>query len=268
MDNTKDRLLRIAIEAAKRGGDVLMKYWENGERLDVDEKGKNDYVTQVDREAEKEIVSFIHSSVPDHDVVAEEFSRKKSGSRYVWLIDPLDGTTNYIHRFPVFCVSVSLLIDGEISVAAVFDPIRNDIFQAVKDKGAHLNQKKLTVSHPGSFGRAVLATGFPFREQHRLENYLKTFEHFVRTTSGIRRAGSAAIDLCYTAAGIFDGFWEMGLSSWDIAAGALLVREAGGIVTDFHEGNRFLETGDVVAASPFIHAELMKVIREAYPDSD
>lgn len=260
-----DELLKTAIEASKRGGAVLKRFWSNGETLKVDEKGKNDYVTQVDREAEKEIVSFIHSRYPDHDVIAEEFSRKKTGSRFVWLIDPLDGTTNFIHRFPIFCVSIALLVDGQISVAAVYDPMSEDLFQAVKGNGAYLNERKISVSRPGSLGRCLLATGFPFKQQHRLPSYLVTFEGFVRTTSGIRRAGSAAIDLCYTAAGIFDGFWEQGLSPWDIAAGTLLVREAGGIVTDFYGEEKFLESGDIVAASPAIHSEMMKIINKAYP---
>jgi len=261
----RKELLAVAVEAAKHGGSVLRRFYDDGVALKVDEKGTNDYVTQVDREAEKEIVSFINSRFPDHDVMAEEFSRKKSGSRFVWCIDPLDGTTNFIHRFPVFCVSVALLIDGEISVAAVYDPMNEDLFHAVKEGGAYRNDAKISVSNPGSLARCLLATGFPFKQQHRLPAYLITFDGFCRTTSGIRRAGSAAIDLCYTAAGIFDGFWEQGLSPWDIAAGTLLVREAGGIVTDFYGGEKFLETGDIVAASPIIHSEMMKIVREAYP---
>ncbi len=256
--------LNAAIEAARRGGSVLKTFWERNERLAVDEKGRNDYVTQVDREGEKEIVSYLNAKFPDHDVMAEEFSRKKSGSRFVWQVDPLDGTTNFIHRWPVFCVSIALLIDDEISVAAVYDPIKDDLFHAVKGQGAYVNDTKISVSQPGSLGRCLLATGFPFKEQKQLGTYLIMFDGFCRDTSGIRRAGSAAIDLAYTAAGIFDGFWEMGLSSWDIAAGALLVREAGGIVTDLHGGDGFLESGDIAAASPLIHSEMMKIIQKAY----
>lgn len=262
--NLKD-LLDVAIKAAKTGGLILKRYWKDESHLDVDEKGKNDFVTQVDRDSEKEIVSFLRSRFPDHDIVAEEFSRDKKGSRFLWLIDPLDGTTNYINRFPMFCVSISLLIDGEISIGAVHDPLRDETFQAIKGQGAFLNAKKISVTHPESLSGCLLATGFPFKEQHRIKNYLESFERFMRLTAGVRRAGSAALDLCYTAAGIFDGFWEMGLSPWDIAAGALFIREAGGVVTDFQGGDRFLDTGDIIAAPPAVHREMIDIIKKTFP---
>ncbi len=264
VNNLKD-FLDSAIKAAKIGGSVLKRYWKDRSYLDVDEKGKNDFVTQVDRDSEKEIVSFLHSRFPDHDIVAEEFSREKKGSRFLWLIDPLDGTTNYINQFPMFCVSTSLLIDGKIYVGAVYDPMRDELFQAIKGHGAFLNGRKISVTHPKSLSGCLLATGFPFKQQPRMKNYLESFETFMKRTAGVRRAGSAALDLCYTAAGIFDGFWEMGLSSWDIAAGTLFVWEAGGVVTDFRGGDQFLETGDIVAASPIVHKEMIQIIKKAYP---
>ncbi len=257
--------LEAAIKAAKMGGTVLNRYWKDDIRLEVDEKGINDFVTQVDKDSEKEIVSFLRSRFTDHDIVAEEFSRERAGSRFLWLIDPLDGTTNYIHRLPLFCVSIALLIDGEISVGAVHDPAREETFHAIKGQGAFLNGKKLSVTRPKSLAGCLLATGFPFRQQPRMKNYLEAFETFMRRTAGIRRAGSAALDLCYTAAGIFDGFWEMGLSSWDIAAGVLFIQEAGGIVSDFHGGDQFLDSGDIIAASPALHEEMLTIIKKAYP---
>ncbi len=263
-DNDLQEFLEAAIKAAKKGGVLLNRYWKEEIRLDVDEKGINDFVTQVDKDSEKEIVSFLRSIFPDHDIVAEEFSREKSGSRFLWLIDPLDGTTNYIHRFPMFCVSVALLIDGEISVGAVYDPARDDTFHAIKGQGSFLNEKKMSVTHPKSLAGCLLATGFPFKQQPRIKSYLEAFETFMKRTAGLRRAGSAALDLCYTAAGIFDGFWEMGLSSWDIAAGALFIREAGGIVSDFQGGDKFLETGDIIAASSTLHKEMLQIIKKAY----
>jgi myo-inositol-1(or 4)-monophosphatase len=264
-DKNLQEFLEAAIRAAKTGGVVLSRYWEEETSLDVDEKGINDFVTQVDKDSEKEIVSFLRSRFPGHDIVAEEFSREKAGSRFLWLIDPLDGTTNYIHRFPMFCVSIALLIDGEISVGAVYNPARDETFHAIKSQGAFLNEKKISVTRPESLAGCLLATGFPFRQQPRIKNYLEAFEAFMRRTAGLRRAGSAALDLCYTAAGIFDGFWEMGLSSWDIAAGALFIREAGGIVSDFQGGDNFLETGDIVAAFPTVHKEMIEIIKKAYP---
>jgi myo-inositol-1(or 4)-monophosphatase len=257
--------LDVAIQAAKTGGLVLNRYWRDGIQLDVDEKGINDFVTQVDRDSEREIVSFIRSHFSDHDIVAEEFSKDKAGSRYLWLIDPLDGTTNYIHRFPMFCVSIALLIDGDISVGAVYDPVRDETFQAIKGKGAFLNGKKIAVTRKKSLAGCLLATGFPFKQQPRIKQYLKSFETFMKLSAGVRRAGSAALDLCYTAAGIFDGFWEMGLSPWDIAAGALFIHEAGGVASDFQGGDKFLETGDIVAASAAVHKEMHDIIKKSFP---
>lgn len=254
---------RAACEAATLAGDVLRKRFRE-KNLTVEAKGLHDYVTAVDREAEDAAVGFIRSRFPEHIVMSEEGSPEARGGDYRWVIDPLDGTTNFIHGVTPFSVSVALEDASGPLAAAILDPIHNETFRASRGNGSFCNDEPIRVSGAQVGDGVLLATGFPFRELSRLDRYLETFEAFARSTAGIRRAGSAAIDLARTACGRYDGFWEIGLSRWDIAAGVLIVREAGGVVTDLLGTQTELETGDIVAGGPGIHLFMLEVTRRAF----
>lgn len=254
----------IACEAARIGGKVLLDKFRTEEASRIETKGLHDYVTDVDRQAEAAIVGFIESRFPDHTVMAEEGSPNAERARYRWVVDPLDGTTNFSHGVFPFAVSVGLEDDEGLLAAAVYDPLHDEIFHAHRGGGARLNGSPIGCSRPDRPGKALIATGFPFRELSRLDEYLDAFGKVIRTTAGLRRAGSASIDLAYTACGRYDGFWEVGLARWDLAAGALLVLEAGGVVTDLLGDDSFLETGDIVAGGPGIHSTLLEITRSAF----
>ena len=253
-----------ARDAAQAAGAVLRERY--GSTIRVEQKGLHDYVTQVDRDAEDAALSLIRQRFPDHAILAEESGATAGdtpgGPR--WIVDPLDGTTNFIHRVPTFCVSVGLEDSDGLAVGAIYDPMRDELFHGHRGGGAFLNGVQIRCSQPAGLGDSLLATGFPFRELSRLEAYLKTFEAFVRSTAGIRRAGSAAIDLAYVACGRYDGFWEVGLSAWDVAAGLVLVREAGGLTTNVVGGDVQLDRCDVVAAGPELHAAVLDVTQPAF----
>jgi myo-inositol-1(or 4)-monophosphatase len=254
---------RAACEAAALAGDVLRRRFRD-KSLKVETKGLHDYVTAVDREAEDAAVGFIRSRFPEHVVMSEEGSPEAEGEDFRWVIDPLDGTTNFIHGVTPFSVSVALEdADGPLA-AAILDPIHNETFRASRGNGSFCNDESIRVSETRGGDDALLATGFPFRALSRFDRYLETFEAFARSTAGIRRAGSAAIDLARTACGRYDGFWEIDLSRWDIAAGVLIVREAGGVVTDPLGTQTMLETGDIVAAGPGMHQFMLEVTRRAF----
>ena len=259
---TLDFHLSACVACARAGARVLMEYWGKRETYAVQEKGRNDFVTIVDRRAEEAIVRLIHGRFPDHAVIAEESPPSGGSSGYRWYIDPLDGTTNFIHGYPLFCVSVGLADPQGMRAAAVYDPLRNEMFTATRGGGAFLNGEPIRVSPAEKLSKALLVTGFPYRSLHRLDTYLGSFRSFVLGSSGIRRDGSAALDLAYVAGGRYDGFWEMSLSPWDVAAGSLIVREAGGVVTDFQGRDDFLTSGDIVAAPPYVHAAMLRVVRE------
>jgi len=254
---------RAACEAAALAGDVLRRRFRD-KSLKVETKGLHDYVTAVDREAEDAAVGYIRSRFPEHVVMSEEGSPEAEGVDFRWVIDPLDGTTNFIHGVTPFSVSVALEDAGGPLAAAIFDPIHNETFRASRGNGSFCNDESIRVSETRGGDDALLATGFPFRELSRFDRYLETFEAFARSTAGIRRAGSAAIDLARTACGRYDGFWEIGLSRWDIAAGVLIVREAGGVVSDPLGTQTMLETGDIVAAGPGMHQFMLEVTRRAF----
>ena len=262
MDGTNTTFLETALEAARIGGEVLRRYSERATKISVDLKGLNDYVTEVDQASERSIVDFLRKSFPDHSIVAEESEEQTRDQRFHWFVDPLDGTTNYIHGVPIYAVSVGLRAEGKMAVGAVYDPNRDEMFHALAGGGAFLNGKKIHVAERESLKGALLATGFPFRAQDRLKPYLRCFETFILETAGVRRAGSASLDLCWTACGRYDGFWEMSLSSWDIAAGSLIVREAGGTVCDFLGRDGYLKSGNVVAANRRISSSMLEVIRQ------
>jgi myo-inositol-1(or 4)-monophosphatase len=257
---------RVACEAAQKAGALLREGFQHGEPLLAERKGLHDFVTRMDREAEDVIRAHLLDRFPDHAIMAEEGSPDaKSGPGTLrWIVDPLDGTTNFIHGVPIFGVSVAVEDASGIVAGAIHDPVRGETFHAHRGGGAWLDGRAIRCSRPSGPGEALVATGFPFRELARLDRYLHAFEAFVRSTAGLRRAGAATLDLAWTACGRYDGFWEIGLSRWDVAAGVLLIEEAGGTVTDVLGGPSYLDTGDVVAAGSELHPALLAVTRNAF----
>ncbi|MES9957710.1 MAG: inositol monophosphatase family protein [Sedimenticola sp.] len=259
-------MINIAVRAARSAGSVLTRYFDHVDSLTVTSKGVNDFVTEVDKAAEQAIIETLRKAYPDHAILAEE-SGSHEGNDFQWVIDPLDGTTNYLHGIPQFAVSIALKYKGVLDQAVVYDPIKDEMFTASKGSGALLNDRRIRVSDRKGLNGALLGTGFPFRDQTHLDAYLGMFKDLVRDTAGIRRPGSAALDFAYVAAGRFDGFWELGLSEWDFAAGALLVKEAGGTVSDISGGGRFLETGNVIAGGLKLHGEMVRTIKPHLSDA-
>jgi len=252
--------MNIAVRAARNAGNIIVRALEHIDRLTITTKSENDFVTEVDKAAEQEIIRTIRKSYPHHGIMAEE-SGSQSGDEFQWIIDPLDGTTNYLHGFPQFSVSIALRHKQTIEQAVVYDPLRQELFTASRGRGAQLNDRRIRVTARPALAGALLGTGFPFKEQQHLDAYLNTFKALFPMTAGIRRAGSAALDLAYVAAGRLDGFWEIGLQPWDMAAGALLIEEAGGFICDFAGGKDYFETGNVVAANPKLLKSLLEKIQ-------
>ncbi|MCF6256955.1 MAG: inositol-1-monophosphatase [Gammaproteobacteria bacterium] len=257
-------IVNIAVRAARRAGNLIASAVEQVDRLDITEKTSNDFVTEVDRQAEESIIGIIHEAYPNHGILGEETGEqagKKDGVDYQWIIDPLDGTTNFLHGFPQFAVSIGVSHKGRLEHAVIYDPMRQELFTASRGGGAQLNDRRLRVTPRKGLEGALLGTGFPFKQQQHLDAYLATFKALFPMTAGIRRPGSAALDLAYVAAGRLDGFWEIGLSPWDMAAGTLLVQEAGGLVSDFGGGDDYLSTGNVVAGNPKVFKAILQKIR-------
>jgi len=221
-------MLNIAVRAARSAGNVIIRNIDRLDSIAVQTKDRNDFVSEVDRQAEQEIIGVLRKAYPDHAILAEE-SGEQAGNDYQWIIDPLDGTTNFLHGFPQYAVSIALRHKGRLEQGVVYDPVRQELFTATRGGGAMLNERRIRVSSRRTLEGALLGTGFPFKSQQHLESYLQMFRVLFPQTAGIRRAGSAALDLAYVAAGRFDGFWEIGLSVWDMAAGVLLIQEAGGL---------------------------------------
>jgi myo-inositol-1(or 4)-monophosphatase len=255
--------IEIATEAARRGAEVLLHYWEDLGKDDADIKSRNDWVSAADRESEKAIISCIRDLSPGDSFLGEESGASKGKSDRTWIIDPLDGTSNYLQHFPFWCVSIGLRTGSEMTAGLVYEPLRRIFFTAERGGGAFRDGKRLRVSDQETVEGAFLATGFPFRAQEYVSVYCDIFENVIRIAKGVRRAGSAALDLAYTAAGVFDGFFELHLAPWDVAAGSLLVREAGGVVTDFSGGDRWFERGNIVGASPGVHRDLLGLIKHS-----
>jgi len=253
-----------ACEAARAGGHLLRERFKQNRPIRVESKGLHDFVTQVDRDAESVVLSVIREAYPDHAIMSEEGSPDEAAGGLRWVVDPLDGTTNFIHGVPTFGVSVALEDADGLLAGAIHDPIRDELFHAHRGGGARMNDAPIGCSGLPGLQDALIATGFPFRELSRVGPYLKAFETFIRSTAGLRRAGAASIDLAYTACGRYDGFWEVGLSRWDVAAGVLIVREAGGRVTDVAGGDSTLDTGDIVAAGPALHEAMLQVTRAEF----
>ena len=259
-----EQLIRTAVDCVKEGGAVLLDYHTKLQTLQIQSKGRFDYVTEADLAAQEAIVQLIRSRHPDHEILAEEDESSSGQNASRWLVDPLDGTTNFIHGFPVFAVSVALEYKDAIVLGAVYDPCRHELFLAQKGNGATLNGSPIQVSNREKVGEALVATAFPWREKTTLAHYLRGFNRVFAKVSDVRRSGSAALDLSYVACGRCDGYWELGLSPWDIAAGHLLVQEAGGYISDFNGGNNHIWIGDVVAGNPSIHTFLLEIIREVF----
>ena len=255
--------LDVAKKAAVAAGEYLLSQFQSGKRPSPREKAANDFVTAADTTSEEIILSHLRAAFPDHAVMAEE-SGGAGDSPYLWIVDPLDGTKNFIHGFPYFAVAVALQVQGKLEVGVVFDPVRGNLYHARRGKGAYCNGRRLEVSQARGLAGTMVATGFPFRAKDHIDPYLACFKPLFLAVSGMRRAGSAALDLAYTAEGIFDGFFEFGLSSWDIAAGALLVTEAGGVVTDFSGRDNYLGTGNVVAGGPRVHPEILRLVQRYF----
>ncbi|MFZ5527890.1 MAG: inositol monophosphatase family protein [Pseudomonadota bacterium] len=255
-------MLNIAIKAARAAGAIINRASLDVERLTVSAKSHNDFVTEVDQAAEEAIIDTILAAYPSHGILAEESgqSRGNKTSEFVWIIDPLDGTTNFIHGFPVYAVSIALAWRGQVQQAVVYDPSRNDLFYASRGKGAYMNDRRLRVSKRTRMLDSLIGTGFPFRKGDNFQRYLKMFEEVMVQCAGVRRPGAAALDLCYVAAGFYDGFFETGLSPWDIAAGSLMITEAGGLVGNFTGEADFLYQREVVAGNPRIYGQLVQIL--------
>ncbi|HUO81715.1 MAG TPA: inositol monophosphatase family protein [Gammaproteobacteria bacterium] len=255
-------LLNIAVRAARRAGDIIVRHLGRLESLEVASKSRNEFVTQVDRLAEQDIVQTIRHSYPDHGILAEEGGRHDGrDSEFLWIIDPLDGTTNFIHGFPVFSVSVALQHRGRLEHGVIYDPLRQELFTASRGEGAQLDGRRIRVSRTERMERALIGTGFPYRSKGQwVDQYFDMLRAVMDLAAGVRRPGSAALDLACVAAGRFDGFWEFGLQPWDIAAGVLLIREAGGLVGGLTGADDFHDTGNIVAGNPKIYAALLETI--------
>lgn len=248
-------MLNIGIRAAHAAGDHIVKYVDRIQDIPVSSKGRNDFVTEVDKQAEIIIVDIIRKAYPQHSVLGEEGGAQGEDD-FQWIIDPLDGTTNFLHGFPHFAVSIGLKHKGVLDQGVVYDPMRQELFTASKGAGAYLNKRRIRVSKKKGLDGALLGTGFPFREMDNLEAYLDTFRQLFPLVAGIRRAGSAALDLAYVACGRLDGFWEYGLKDWDIAAGSLLITEAGGLVGDMEQRPSEPHTNNIYCGTPKIFDEL------------
>ena len=263
MSSTLHPMLNVAIKAARTAGTIINRAALDVESVRVSVKQTNDFVTEVDQNAEAAIIDILLTAYPDHAIWAEESGRREGqhgGADHVWIIDPLDGTTNFIHGLPVYCVSIALMVGNRIEQAGVYDPSRNDLFCATRGRGAYLNDRRIRVAKRDNLRPTLLSTGFPFRPGDSLPTYMQMLGDVMPKCAGVRRLGSAALDLAYVAAGNTDGFFEMGLEPWDMAAGALLVTEAGGLVGNFTGEANFLEQKECLAANPKIYGQLVSVI--------
>ena len=262
MSQALQPMLNTAIKAARAAGALINRASLDIDRVTVTAKSHNDFVTEVDQAAEAAIIETLLAAYPGHGILAEESGRAHGAkdSEYLWIIDPLDGTTNFIHGFPVYAVSIALAHRGQIQQAVVYDPARNDLFYASKGRGAFLNDKRLRVSKRTRLLESLVGTGFPFRKGDNFKRYLKMFEEVMQHCAGLRRPGAAALDLCYVAAGWYDGFFETGLNPWDIAAGSLIITEAGGLIGNFTGEADYLYQREIVAGNPRIFGQLVNLL--------
>jgi myo-inositol-1(or 4)-monophosphatase len=262
-------MLNIAVKAARRAGSIINRAALDRTKLEIRSKQANDFVTQVDKAAESAIIDIIRQAYPDHSILGEESgaiegtnpSGTVSKAEYRWIIDPLDGTTNFIHGFPQYCVSIALQHRAAIEHGVIYDPAKNELFTASKGRGAFLDDRRIRVTKCANLKDALVGTGFPFKEMSRVDLYFRQLKAVMQGSSGVRRVGAAALDLAYVAAGRMDAFWELGLSPWDMAAGALLIQEAGGMVGDLKGDAGWLESGDIAAATPKVFTQLLAALR-------
>lgn len=252
-------MVNIAVRAARSAGNIMVRYLDRIDTLTIESKGRNDYVSEVDRLAEQEIIRTLRKAYPHHAVIGEE-TGSHGDNEYEWIIDPLDGTTNFLHGVPHYAVSIALRHRGRLEVGVIYDPIRQELFTAHRGGGALLDGRRIRVSNRPDINGALVGTGFPFRAQHHFPAYMKMFTALTEKVSDLRRAGAAALDLAYVAAGRLDGYWEIGLQPWDMAAGVLLVKEAGGIVSDFKGGDDYMNSGNIVCGSPRVFKGLLTTI--------
>ena len=255
-------MLNVAIKAARAAGAIINRAALDVESVRVSVKQTNDFVTEVDQKAEEAIIETLLTAYPTHGILAEESGSEHGAkdSDFVWIIDPLDGTTNFIHGFPVYCVSIALAVRGKVEQAVVFDPTRNDIFCATKGRGAYMNDRRIRVAKRVRLQECLISTGFPYRPGDKLKSYLNMLGDVMSQCAGVRRPGAAALDLAYVAAGFSDGFFETGLQSWDVAAGSLLVTEAGGLIGNFTGESEFLHENECVAANPRIYGQMVTTL--------
>jgi myo-inositol-1(or 4)-monophosphatase len=253
-------MLNMAVRAARRAGSIINRAALDGGGFEVRAKQRNDFVTKVDKAAEDAIIEIVRKAYPDHAFLAEE-SGASGQAEYQWVIDPLDGTTNFIHGFPQYCVSIAIRHRGALAHGVIYDPIRNELFTASKGRGAFLNDRRIRVSKCVRLGDALVGTGFPFKETARIDLYTGQLKNMMASSSGVRRAGAAALDLAYVACGRLDAFWEMGLSPWDMAAGALMILEAGGLVSDLRGEEGYLDKGEIACATPKVFPGLLEALK-------
>ena len=257
-------IANIAIRAARAAGRIIMRAMNHMDEHKVIHKTRNDYVSDVDQKAEQEIIQIIRRAYPTHAILAEE-SGQIEGDDFVWIIDPLDGTTNYLHGFPQFSVSIAIQYKGRLEHGVIYDPLKDEMFTASRGEGAMLDNHRLRVTPLKTLTGALLGTGIPFRDQRYMDEYLQMLKVLSKDAAGIRRAGSAALDLAYVAAGRLDGFWELGLKPWDMAAGILLITEAGGVVTDLDGDASCMDTGNLLTANPRLHRLMQTLINDYIP---
>ena len=255
-------MLTTAVKAARRAGNIINRGARDLDQLTITSKGPKDFVSEIDKGAEAAIVDTILKSYPDHAILAEEGTNKGNNpdSEYVWIIDPLDGTTNFLHGFPQYCVSIALAHKDVVQQGVIFDPVRNDLFTATRGRGAFLNDRRIRVGKRQHLRDCLIGTGFPFKDGTFLDTYLQMMKAMILQTAGLRRPGAAALDLAYVAAGFYDGFWEVGLNPWDVAAGSLLVLEAGGLIGDLSGEGNYLHGGQCIAGSPKIFAQMVTTL--------
>ena len=257
-------MLNVAIKTARAAGSIINRAALDVEAVRISQKQVNDFVTEVDHASEAAIIETLLTAYPDHGILAEESGSEHGNPHadHIWIIDPLDGTTNFIHGFPVYCVSIALQVRGRIEQAVIYDPSRNDLFTATKGRGAFLNDRRIRVSKRTQLKECLISTGFPFRPGDNFNNYLLMMGDVMQKTAGLRRPGSAALDLAYVAAGFTEAFFETGLSPWDVAAGSLLVTEAGGLVGNFTGESDFLEQREMLAGTPRIYGQLVPILHK------
>ena len=253
-------MLNTAVKAARKAGAIITRASFDVDKLTIRAKRQHDFVSEVDHAAEEAIISVLKDAYPGHGFLAEESGYRDKQAEHLWVIDPLDGTTNFLHGFPQYCVSIGLLHKGKPTQAVIFDPTRNELFTATKGAGAYLNDRRIRVSKTDKMDGALIGTGFPFKVIDVVDDYLRMLKNVMKTTSGVRRPGAAALDLAYVACGRIDGFWEIGLSPWDMCAGALLIREAGGLVADLEGNDGYLDKGEIVAANGKLFSALLQTL--------